>query len=73
MGGPVCVARKRRKHPFLDRTGPAFERAIHNKDYETAAKIALAAALVVGGGDGIMWALHRANSYIRRREARGTS
>jgi hypothetical protein len=47
-----------------------FSEKMHDGNYDAAAKIALWTVLQVDGVDGIMNALHAANSYINRQKLR---
>jgi len=70
MGNWKAVPRKKRNHPAILASAQPFSDALHNGDYEKAAKIVFKCALEVQGAKGLMNAMHNANSFWTRRKYR---
>jgi hypothetical protein len=65
-----CIPRQRRKDPIIQKNSIIFSKAMHEKDFDLAAKITFRTVLELWGIDGLMNAIDQANSFIKRIERR---
>lgn len=63
----LCAPRKKRHHPAIIASAEAFSNALHNKEYDKAARIAFQTTLEVLGVKGLMAALDEGNNFWKRR------
>ncbi len=63
----LCSPYKKRNIPIIQHMSPLVSKAIHERDFETVAKIVFMTTLEVIGVKGLMNTLDHANNFYKRR------